>query len=56
MKTSEREALRDIKHHAESIPVLAHNIITRAKKTAFIQINEDVCREIIRLSALILKK
>ena len=56
MKTSEKEALRDIKHHIESIPVMAHNIITRSKKTTFVQINEDVCREIIRLSQLIIKK
>ncbi len=56
MKVSERVVLKDIKHHIEAIPVLAHNIITRGKKTKFIEIDESICREIIRLSRLIIKK
>lgn len=56
MKASEKAVLSDIKHHIEAIPVMAHNIITRARKTNMVKINEEVCREIIRLSELIIKQ
>lgn len=56
MKASKRRIIADVRHHVECIPALAVGLIKLAKNTEIVSINTDVCREIIKLSQLILKK